>query len=101
MNDTPITPPSTDDGSVMASYWTLVLSDWKRASAMVTITLKSGTQVGPGKVTDNGHTLGAAVLHDDGNRYHGIGTGWRREGPERKWNVDLEQIAAVEAVAVP
>jgi hypothetical protein len=80
-----------------ASYWVLVLSDWRRSDAMVAITLKSGTTLGPGKVTDNGATLGVAVLHDDGMVY-GF-AGWRRERDERKWNVDLDEIAAVEAVA--
>jgi hypothetical protein len=82
-----------------ASYWVLVLSDWRRSDAMVAITLKSGTTLGPGKVTDNGATLGVAVLHDSGMVYSGYSSGWRRERPERKWNVDLDEIAGVEATA--
>lgn len=82
-----------------ASYWVLVLSDWKRAEAMVTVTLRSGVTLGPGKVTDTGGTLGVAVLHDSGMVYSGYSSGWRRERDERKWNVDLDEIVAVEAAA--
>lgn len=82
----------------MDSYWPIVLSDWKRAGAWVTITLRSGVQVGPGKVTDTGSVSNgmAAVLHDDGfRRAHSYSS----RGPEKKWNVDLAEIVAVEAEA--
>lgn len=85
--------------TTMGSYWVIVLSDWKKSDAKVTITLKSGAELGPGKVTDTGATLGAAVLYDDGMHYAGFGSGWRRERPERRWNVGLEEIAAVTAEA--
>ncbi|WP_426243742.1 hypothetical protein [Nocardioides sp. LHG3406-4] len=87
---------STDGAGT--AYWPVVLSDWKRAGADVTITLRSGATVGPGKVTDPGSVaMGACVLHDDGYRDRGLGSGWERK-PEKKWNVDLAEIAAVEAM---
>lgn len=82
-----------------SSYWPIVLSDWRRAEADVTITLRSGAVLGPGKVLDPGSVAtGACVLHDSGYRDRGLGSGWDRK-PEKKWNIDLAEIAAVEAVA--
>lgn len=79
--------------SVHATEWVLVLADWKRVNADVTVHLRGGVSLGPGKVTTLPSAgLDSAVLHarqrvtHDGRR-------------ETKWTFDPSEIAAITAEA--
>lgn len=78
---------------VHATEWVLVLADWQRANADVTIHLRGGGAVGPGKVAALPRSgLDSVVLH---NRQVVTSEGRR----EVKWTIDPAEIAAVTAVA--
>jgi hypothetical protein len=76
---------------VHATEWALILSDWKRCDAWVTVHLRGGVSLGPGRVTRiPGSGLDAAEIRDpqrvtrDGRR-------------ETKWTFDLNDVAAITA----
>lgn len=75
---------------VHGTEWALVLSDWRRANADVSVHLRGGVSLGPGKVDRlPGPGLDAAQL---------IGF----EPVTRaaiKWTFDLAEVAAITAVA--
>lgn len=72
---------------VHGTEWALVLADWKRANAVVTVHLRRGVSLGPGKVTRlPGGVLDAAEIHDTRH-------------PETKWTFDLSEVAAITAEA--
>lgn len=74
---------------VHPTEWALVLGDWRRANADVTVHLRSGVSLGPGKVTRiPGPGLDAAELHD-----RTIGC------RETKWTFDLNDVTAITAEA--
>lgn len=73
--------------------WALVLSDWKRANADVTVHLRGGVSLGPGKVTRiPGPGLDTAELHDPQRVTHD----GRRQ---TKWTFDLSEVAGITAEA--
>lgn len=76
--------------AVDGTEWTLVLSDWKRCGADVTIHLRGGVSLGPGKVTQ----LPGAAL--DSAQLGALQEVTRRE---IKWTFDLSEVAAITAVA--
>lgn len=79
------------DYVVHPTEWVLVLSDWKRAGADVTVHLRGGGTLGPGKVTRlPGPGLDAAELHAPAYSQR-----------ETKWTFDLSEVAAITAVARP
>lgn len=68
----------------------VILSDWKRNNANVTVHLRSGVSLGPGRVTRlPGKALDSAELH--ATRTY--------ERPETKWTFDLNDVAAITAEA--
>ena len=78
---------------VHATEWAIVLSDWKRSNAWVTIHLRGGVSLGPGKVNRiPGPGLDSAELHDPQRVTHN----GRRE---TKWTFDLNDVAAITAEA--
>lgn len=79
----------SDDYACGATWWAVVLSDWRRAGADVTLTTRGGVQLGPGRIermADRG--LGSSVQL--------VGT---TAGRLTKWDVDLTEVVAVQAVA--
>lgn len=79
--------------NVHATEWAIVLSDWKRCSAWVTVHLRGGVSHGPGQVTRiPGSGLDAAELRDPGR----VTSNGRRE---TKWTFDLNDVAAITAEA--
>ena len=85
-----ITTNKAEPISVHGTEWALVLSDWRRAGADVTVHLRGGVSLGPGRVDRlPGSGLDSAQL---------VGT----EAVSRaqiKWTFDLSEIAAITAVA--
>lgn len=73
--------------------WALVLSDWKRAGADVTVHLRSGVSLGPGKVS----RLPSTAL--DGAELHAQRQGTYDGRRETKWTFDLTEVAAITAEA--
>ena len=76
--------------AVYPSFWVLVLSDWRSADATVTVTLRSGVQLGPGKITRLDPRSGESVT---------LTRGWSPDRPVTKWDFDITELVAVEAVA--
>lgn len=78
-----------------ATWWALVLSDWKRSDAFVTVHLRGGVTLGPGKITriPSAAAGESAQLHDP-HRITLDGRHW-----ETKWDFDLSQVAAITAEA--
>lgn len=80
--------------AVHATEWAIILSDWKRSNADVTVHLRGGVSLGPGKVTriPGGSGIDSAELHRArGNMYEGT--------RETKWTFDLNDVAAITAEA--
>lgn len=76
--------------AVHPTEWAIILSDWKRNNADVTVHLRSGATLGPGKITRlPGKALDSAELH--ARRTYAQ--------PETKWTFDLNDVAAVTAEA--
>lgn len=88
---------STDDPysrAVHTTEWVLILSDWKRSDAWVTVHLKGGATLGPGKVNRlPGPALDSAELRDPRAE---TASGYRREV---RWTFDLNEVAAITAEA--
>lgn len=83
----------SDRTEVHATEWAIVLSDWKRANADVTVHLRGGASLGPGKVTrlPSGALGSAEIRQPPGNIYDGL--------RETKWTFDLNDVVAITAVA--
>lgn len=77
------------DKKVHPTEWAVILGDWKRSDAWVTVHLRSGADLGPGKVT----RLPSQAL-DSAE----ISTG-SRHTPEKRWTFDLNEVAAITAEA--
>ncbi|WP_232676727.1 hypothetical protein [Nocardioides sp. R-C-SC26] len=78
--------------AVHPTEWALILRDWQRADAWVTVHLR-GVSLGPGKVTRlPGPGLDSAQLHDPQQ----VTVNGRREV---KWTFDLNDVMAVTAEA--
>ena len=81
------------DKNVHPTEWAIVLSDWKRSNANVTVHLRTGVDLGPGKVTRlPNQALDSAEL----TRHAGYGTYGE---PEKRWTFDLNDVAAITAEA--
>lgn len=81
------------DKHVHPTEWAIVLSDWKRSNANVTVHLRNGTSLGPGKVTrlpsqalDSAELTARAAYGSYGD-------------PETRWTFDLNDVAAITAKA--
>lgn len=78
---------SAERDRVHSTEWALVLADWRRANAWVTVHLRGGISLGPGRVDRlPGPGLDAAQLHDSRH-------------PETKWTFDLTDVMAITAEA--
>jgi len=75
-----------DNCPVTETEWALILSDWKRNSALVTIHLRGGGVLGPGKVS-----LLPGLAFDSAQI--------EAFDPHRKWTFDLSEVAAIVAEA--
>lgn len=81
------------DYEVNPTEWALILSDWRRADAWVTVHLRCGASLGAGKVTRlPGPGLDAAELRDPAR----VTASGRRE---TKWTFDLNEVVAITAEA--
>lgn len=81
------------DKHVHPTEWVIVLSDWKRSDAWVTVHLRGGGHLGPGKVSRlPGAALDSAELRDPSKVTHN----GRRE---TRWTFDLNDVAAITAEA--
>lgn len=77
---------------VHPTEWAIILSDWRRNEADVTVHLRSGATLGPGKVSaipSSSGVIDSAQLHAR-RRY---------DRPETKWTFDLNDVAAITAEA--
>jgi hypothetical protein len=76
---------------VHPTEWAVILCDWKRSDAWVTIHLRSGVSLGPGKVTRiPSQGLDSAELRDSQR----VTVNGRREA---RWTFDLNDVAAITA----
>lgn len=82
------------DGPIHPTEWVLILSDWKKANADVTVHLRGGVSLGPGKVT---HLPGSGM--DSVGLHRFAHTVEYERIPETKWTFDLTEVAAITAVA--
>lgn len=74
--------------SVLPSEWNIILSDWKRSEARVTIHLRGGATLGPGEVSRlPNKALDSAELR--------VGHG----RSEVRWTFDPTEVAAITAEA--
>ncbi|WP_028474071.1 hypothetical protein [Nocardioides alkalitolerans] len=77
---------------VSPAEWALVLSDWKRSDANVTVHLRGGISVGPGKVTNiPGGVIASGGLRAAARSPYG--------DPDRRWTFDVREVIAVTAEA--
>lgn len=75
---------------VGANEWFLILSDWKRSDANVTVHLRGGVSLGPGKVTRlPSAALDSAEIRHDGDYAR----------PETRWTFNLHEVVAITAEA--
>lgn len=79
------------DKHVHATEWAIILSDWKRSDASVTVHLRSGVSLGPGKVT----RLPSQVTDSAELTHHARHYSER----EKRWTFDLNDVAAITAEA--
>lgn len=78
------------DRRVHPTEWALVLADWRHANADVTIVLRGGVALGPGKLSQLSQPgLDSMVLES-------VEPVTRKQV---KWTIDMTEIAAVKAVA--
>lgn len=76
--------------AVHPTEWAIVLSDWKRSNAWVTVHMRGGASLGPGRVNRlPGKALDSAELHDPG----------AYDRHEKRWTFDLGEVAAITAEA--
>ena len=79
---------------VHATEWAITLSDWQKSDAWVTVHLKGGATLGPGKVSRlPGAALDSAELRDPRAETR---SGYLRE---MRWTFDLTSVAAITAEA--
>lgn len=71
-----------------ASWWALVLSDWRRSNATVTVHLRGGAVLGPGRVM----RVGSSSSGESGQLES-------YNGHQTKWDFDLTEVAAITAEA--
>lgn len=77
------------DKNVHPTEWAIILSDWKKSDAWVTVHLKAGATLGPGKVTRlPSQALDSAEISTRS-----------RHDPEKRWTFDLNDVAAITAEA--
>lgn len=79
------------DKHVHPTEWALILSDWKRSGAGVTVHLRNGVTLGPGNVTrlPNAASDSAELTHHA--RHY--------SEREKRWTFDLNDVAAITAEA--
>lgn len=75
------------DKHVHPTEWAVILGDWKRSDAWVTVHLRGGVTLGPGKVT----RLPSAAL-DSVELTRPIRNVSERE---KRWTFDLNDLAAI------
>ena len=76
--------------AVHATEWVIILSDWKKSNANVTVHLRGGSTLGPGKVSRlPSVALDSAELRAEQSFV----------GPEQRWTFDLSEVAAITAEA--
>jgi hypothetical protein len=85
MSDDPL------DKHVHPTEWAIILGDWKRSDAWVTVHLRSGATLGPGRVTRlPGVAIDSAELTHHARRH---------DEREKRWTFDLNDVAALTAEA--